>query len=100
MDVVIAEAQCLDIHLLPAAARRTVSHVMADFYIACVRTAVTCPRHGPQPDHTTLSLSLTTLAAGLDADCGCKTLSAFADPKALPSPVVSESAGPEIDCHT
>ena len=45
--VVVAEAQCLDLQQLPSAARRTVSHVMIDFYIACVRanSALGQPRH-------------------------------------------------------
>ena len=36
-DVVLAEVQCLDLHRLTHLARRTVSHVMVDFYIAGVR---------------------------------------------------------------
>ena len=39
-DVVIAEAQCLDIARLNSVARRTVSHVMVDFYLVSVRPSI------------------------------------------------------------
>jgi len=45
-DIVLAEAQCLDIHRLPHSVRRTVSHVMIDFFIAGVRSfarGLPCP---------------------------------------------------------